>query len=103
MSGMFFWLMIWRVLNHRGRGADVRALVMLAIVSSFFTAFFEAGWIWAYHGYEPSGTLRNNFTLDLGVSPAFEMLALGLMIAVAAFIQQALRSRAVGVSARKIG
>ena len=43
MSGMLFWLMIWRMLNHRGRGADVRALVVLAIVSSLFTAFFEAG------------------------------------------------------------
>jgi methionine sulfoxide reductase heme-binding subunit len=103
MSGMFFWLMIWRALNRRGRGADVRALAVLAIVSSLFAAFFEAGWIWVYHGYEPAGTLRNNFTLDLGLSPAFEMLALGLLIAVAAFIQQALRSRAAGFKTRKVG
>jgi sulfoxide reductase heme-binding subunit YedZ len=103
MSGMFFWLMVWRVLNRRGLGADVKALAMLAVASCLFTVFFEAGWIWAYHGYAPSGTLRNNFTLDLGIAPAWQILALGLLIAVAAFTQQALRLRAAGLDARKIG
>jgi sulfoxide reductase heme-binding subunit YedZ len=103
MSGMFLWLMVWRVLNRRGRGTDVRVLAVLAVVASLFTALFEASWIWAYHGYAPSGTLRNNFTLDLGVAPAWQILALGLLIAVAAFTQQALRLRAAGQAARKIG
>jgi methionine sulfoxide reductase heme-binding subunit len=102
-SGMFFWLMVWRVLNRRGQGTDVRALALLAVAACFFTALFEAGWIWAYHGYEPLGTLRSNFSLDLGVSAAWRVLALGLLIAVAAFIRQALRPRAAGFEARKIG
>jgi sulfoxide reductase heme-binding subunit YedZ len=102
-SGMFFWLMVWRALNRRGLGADARALALLAVASCLFTAFFEAGWIWAYHGYEPAGTLRANFSLDLGVSAAWRVLALGLLIAAAAFIQQALRPRAGGFEARKIG
>jgi len=91
MSGMFFWFAIWRVLNRRGLGADARALAMLAVASWLFTAFFEAGWAWAYRGYEPTGTLGLNFTLALGISPAWQILALGLLIAVAAFTQQALR------------
>jgi sulfoxide reductase heme-binding subunit YedZ len=103
MSGMFFWLMVWRVLNRHGLGADVRALAMLAVASCLFTAFFEAGWAWAYRGYAPSGTLGINFSLALGVSPAWQMLALGLLIAVAVFIQQALRLRAAGFGVRKIG
>jgi hypothetical protein len=103
MSGMFFWLTVWRVLNRYGRGADARALAMLAVASCFFTVFFEAGWVWAYHGYKPSGTLRNNFTLDLGLAPAWQILALGLLIAVAAFTKRALRLRAAGFDARKIG
>ncbi len=103
MSGMFFWLTVWRVLNRRGRGGDARALAMLAVASCLFTAVFEAGWIWAYHGYEPSGTLRNNFTLDLGIPPAWQILALGLLIAAAAFTRQALRLSAAGLDARKIG
>ena len=103
MSGMFLWLMVWRVLNRRGLGTDVRALGILAVASCLFTAFFEASWIWAYHGYAPSGTLHNNFTLDLGISAAWQILALGLLIAVAVFIQQAFRLRAAGTDARKIG
>jgi len=103
MSGMFFWLMVWRALNRRGQGADVRTLAMLAVASCLFTAFLEAGWIWAYHGYAPSGTLGDNFTLDLGISPAWQILALGLLITFAAFTQQALRPRAERFDARKIG
>jgi hypothetical protein len=76
---------------------------LLAVASCVFTAVFEAGWIWAYHGYEPAGTLRANFSLDLGVSAAWRVLALGLLIAVAAFIQEALRPKAAGLEARKIG
>ncbi len=103
MSGMFLWLMVWRVLNRRGRGTDARALAVLAVASCLFTVFFEAGWLWAYHGYEPLRTLGNNFSLDLGIPPAWQILALGLLVAVAAFIQQALRLRAAGFDARKIG
>jgi sulfoxide reductase heme-binding subunit YedZ len=92
MSGMFFWLIGWRVLNRRGLGTDVMALAMLAVASCLFTAVFEAGWVWALHGYGPSGTLRNDFSLDLGVPPAWEVLALGLVVAAAAFARQAFRS-----------
>jgi methionine sulfoxide reductase heme-binding subunit len=102
-TGMFFWLMVWRVLNRRGQGADARVLALLAVASCAFTAVFEAAWIWAYHGYEPAGTLRANFSLDLGVSAAWRVLVLGLVIAAAAFAQQALRPRAADFEARKIG
>jgi sulfoxide reductase heme-binding subunit YedZ len=103
MSGMFFWLMVWRALRNRGQGTGAMALAMLAVASSLFTALLEAGWIWAYHGYEPIRTLVDNFTLVLGISPAWEVLALGLLIAVTASIQQALRRKAAGFDARKIG
>jgi methionine sulfoxide reductase heme-binding subunit len=96
LSGMFFWLIGWRVLNRRGLGTDVMALAMLAVASCIFTLFFEASWIWAIHGYGPAGTLRNDFSLDLGIPPAWELLALGLLIAGAAFARQSLRLRATG-------
>jgi sulfoxide reductase heme-binding subunit YedZ len=102
MSGMLFWLMVWRVLNRRGRGTDVRALAMLAVASCLFTALLEAAWIWAYHDYEPSGTLGNNFTLDLGVSPAWKILVFGLLIALAAAVRQAPRLEAASVDTREI-
>ena len=89
MSGMFFWLMTWRMLNRRGQGRDVRALVILAVVSCLFTALFEAAWIWAYHGYKPIETLADNFTMVLGVPPPWMVLVLGLLIAVASAMRPA--------------
>src|SRR5258708_4109543 len=73
-SGMFFGLVVWRVLTRRGRGTDASALALLAVATCLFTGFFEAAWIWGYHGYEPSETLRANFSLDLGVSAAWRVL-----------------------------
>jgi sulfoxide reductase heme-binding subunit YedZ len=89
MSGMFFWLMGWRLLNHHGQGTDVTALVMLALASCLFTTILEALWIWAYHGYALSQTFRNNFSLVLGIAPAWKILAFGLLIAFAAAVRQA--------------
>jgi sulfoxide reductase heme-binding subunit YedZ len=90
MSGMFFWLMGWRVLNRRGHGSDASALALLAVSASLFAALLEAGWLWAYHDYEPLGTLGNNLSLVLGVSPAWKVLILGLLIALGAASRQAL-------------
>jgi methionine sulfoxide reductase heme-binding subunit len=89
LTGMFFWLMGWRALDKRRLGADPRVLAALAIVSALFTALFEPVWVWAIHGYDPMFTLRNDFTLDLGVPPAWEILGLGLLIAAAAFARRA--------------
>jgi sulfoxide reductase heme-binding subunit YedZ len=100
-SGMFFWLMTWRALYRRGYGTDPKVLAMLAVASCLFTALLEAGWSWVYHGEEPLWTLGNNFSLVLGVSPAWKMLVLGLSIALAAAIRHAPRLRTAG--ARKVG
>ena len=43
------------------------------------------------------------FTLALGIPAALQVLALGLLIAVAVFTPQALRFGAAGFDARKIG
>jgi sulfoxide reductase heme-binding subunit YedZ len=102
-SGIFFWLMVWRVLNRRGHGANAGVLALLAAASCLFTALLEAGWIWAYHGYEMSEILVVCFTLALGIPAALQVLALGLLIAVAVFTQQTLRFEAAGFDARKIG
>jgi sulfoxide reductase heme-binding subunit YedZ len=100
--GMFFWLMSWRVLARRRLGADAFTLAILAVVSTLFTALLEAGWVWAYHGYEPAGTLGANFSLELGVPAAWKMLALGLAIALVAALRHVLRhKRSSGFAAHK--
>ena len=98
--GMFFWLMSWRLLARRRLGADGLALTALAVVSTLFTALLEASWVWAYHGYEPAGTLGANFSLELGVPAAWKMLVLGLAVALVAALRPA-RKRTPGFAAHE--
>src|SRR5262249_23703432 len=74
VTGIFFWLMLWRVLNRWRRGTDAMALTILAMASCVFTVLLEAGWNWAYHGDNPSWVFGNNFSLVLGISPAWKVL-----------------------------
>jgi sulfoxide reductase heme-binding subunit YedZ len=97
MSGLFFWLLVWRVLDRRGQGTNPWVLAALAVASCLFTALLEAGWIWVYHGFEPAGTLANNFSLDLGIAPAWKILALGFVIAAAAALRRGPRLAARGL------
>ena len=93
-SGIFVWLMGWRWLDRRRQGSDVLALVALTLASALFAALLEAGWLWAYHGYEPVGTFRGDFTLDLGVPPAWQVLGLGLAVATGVFLRNGLHRNA---------
>jgi sulfoxide reductase heme-binding subunit YedZ len=107
LSGIFFWLMAWRVLARRGRGTDARALAMLAVTSCLFTAFFEAAWLLGRRGYGLWETLGNNFNpamLEVGVPAAWQVLAFGLLFAFAAAGREAFRVRAASrLEARQIG
>lgn len=106
LCGLFLWLMMWRVLDRRRIGADARALAMLAVGSSVFTALFEAACLWARRGYEISETLANNFSLDaldLGVPAAWQVLAFGMLFALGAAARQVPRFWAAGLEARKAG
>jgi methionine sulfoxide reductase heme-binding subunit len=101
MSGIFFWLMVWRILNRHGYGAQGRALALLALASSLFTALLEVGWLWAYHDFEPLGTLENDFSLVPGLSPGWKILMLGLVIALGAASRQLWASREWALTAAK--
>jgi methionine sulfoxide reductase heme-binding subunit len=103
LSGMFFWLMAWRVLERRGQGTHGGALALLALVSCLFTAAFQVGCIWAFRGYALSEIFSIYFTSILGIPPAWTILALGLLIAVAGVIQETFRLKAAELGARKIG
>lgn len=109
LTGVFVWLMAWRVLDRYGKGVDPWALTMLAVGSSVVTALLEAGFLWGRRGYNPLETLGYNFTLtilDLGVPPAWQVLALGLLAALAAAVLASLRLprlRATRLEMRKAG
>jgi sulfoxide reductase heme-binding subunit YedZ len=88
VSGIFFWLMVWRVQHRRQRGTDPIALLLLALAACLFTASLEIAWTWIYHDDEPLWVLGNNFSLELGLSPAWKVLTLGILIAIAAAIRK---------------
>ncbi len=93
LSGMFFWLMTWRVLERRGHGTHAVALALLALASGLFTAAFEVGCIWMFRGYGLSEIFSIYFTTILGIPPAWIVLALGLLTMVAAVALQNLPLR----------
>jgi methionine sulfoxide reductase heme-binding subunit len=112
LTGIFVWLMAWRVLARYRLGADARALAPLAVASSLFTALLEAGFLWSRRGYDPLGTLYNNFNpamLEIGIPAAWQVLGLGLMFALGAFAVGAtagratLRVKAASVAAGQTG
>ena len=88
LAGMFFWLMIWRLLRRRGADTNAAILTVLAVATSLVTALLEAGWIWVYQGFDPVQTLSANFDLDIGISAAWYNLAFGLVIALLAAIRR---------------
>jgi sulfoxide reductase heme-binding subunit YedZ len=106
LTGIFVWLMVWRMLARYGLGADAKALTLLTAATCVLTALLEAGLLWGRRGYELSWTLSNNFslaTLDVGVPPAWQVLAFGLVFAFGAFGREAFRVRAVGAAPRQVG
>jgi sulfoxide reductase heme-binding subunit YedZ len=92
MSGMFFWLMVWRALGRRGLGANAAALALLAVATAAFTALLEVGCIWAFRDYQLAEIFSIYFTFILGVPPMWTNLAIGLAIAAAALALQGLRA-----------
>jgi methionine sulfoxide reductase heme-binding subunit len=107
LTALFVWLMAWRVLARYGLGTNAKALAMLAVASCLLAASLEAGFLWARRGFGVWDTLGVNFNLavlDFGVPPAWEVLALGLVVAVAATGREMLRARAERLEAgRKRG
>ncbi len=112
LSGIFVWLMAWRVLARYRLGADARALALLAVASCLFTALLEAGFLWSRRGYDPLETLDNNFNpamLEIGIPAAWQVLGFGLLFALGAVAvaaaagRAALRVKAASLAARQTG
>jgi methionine sulfoxide reductase heme-binding subunit len=103
LTGVFFWLMVWRVLARHGLGANIKALAMLAVASCLFAAFLEAGFMWGRRGFDVLGTLGYNLTLsilEVGYPPAWQVLAFGLLVALGAAGREVLRLKAARLAAR---
>ena len=103
LTAIFFWLMAWRVLARFGLGANARALAMLAVASCLVAAFLEAGFLWSRRSFDILETLGYNFTLAILDVAAWQVLALGLLVALGAAGREALRLKAPSLAARQAG
>jgi methionine sulfoxide reductase heme-binding subunit len=103
LSGLFFWLMTWRLLQRHGLGADVWALAALAVASSLFTAAFQVGAIWTFRDYALQEIFDIYFTSVLGIPPVWTVLAVGLLAAAAAGAQRMLQFGVSGLDVRRTG
>ena len=106
LTAIFFWLMVWRVLARYRLGANAKALAMLAVAACLVAAFLEAGFLWGRRGFDVLETLGYNFTLailDVAYPPAWQVLALGLLVALGAAGREALRLKAPSLAARQAG
>jgi hypothetical protein len=65
LSGIFFWLMAWRVLTQYGLGANAKAPAELASASCLCAAFLKAGFLWSRRGFDVLATLGYNLSLDI--------------------------------------
>jgi sulfoxide reductase heme-binding subunit YedZ len=102
LTAIFFWLMAWRVLARYGLGANAKALTTLALASCLVAAALEAGFLWSRRGFDALETLGYNLSLailDVGYPPAWQVLALGLLVALGAAAREALRLKARSIGA----
>jgi methionine sulfoxide reductase heme-binding subunit len=105
LAGIFFWLMVWRVLARYRLGANATALLTLAIVSCLFAAGLEAGFLWMRRGFDAVKTLGFNLSLailDVGYPPAWQVLAFGLAVVLAFAVREVFRWKAASIAARRV-
>ncbi len=90
MSGLFFWLMIWRHISWR-RGArkpvPIWASVTLALASGILTAFGEALYYWLKLGAPPARLLQATLAIDVAIRPAWWVLGITLALCIAGAIR----------------
>lgn len=91
MGGMFLWLMAWRVLARHGlmqRGfSSVMVLILLAALSAAASAGAEALYYHLRTGVDLSRILATNWTMGIGLRPAWAVGGAGLTVAVGAALR----------------
>lgn len=87
-SGLFVWLMAYRLWRARLGDPGIGGLITLAVVSALLTGAGETvGIAWTYHA-PPMVVVLAHFDLDVGIRPAWWVLSAGLAVAVAAAIRR---------------
>jgi sulfoxide reductase heme-binding subunit YedZ len=98
LSGIFFWLMAWRVLDRFKKGTSLPWLLGLAVGVTAFNLGFQVAWLYLYRGRSYLRTLTTEAIFDYSVpvvGPAWlPLLILGLTVPVlAAIFARPMRAR----------
>ena len=92
-AGIYFWLMLWRMLPA-GRDRGPIALLGLTAAAPVLTLATE--WLWyrfATH-IDPAKVINNEVNVDFGLHPAGQVLALGLLATAAMEVRRIALGRA---------
>jgi len=81
-SGLFAWLMLWRLLPA-GRDRDAGGIASLAATAGLATAALEFAWYGIAIRVDPWRVLHGELDVSFGFRPAAEVLALGSLVAMA--------------------
>ena len=95
MSGLYAWLVGWRVLDRwtkRGQTMPLWRLAALGIAACMLTALGEAAYWWVMRGVPVMRVLDSNFTTFLGVRPSWIVLGAGLVAVLAAAVRRLIPS-----------
>lgn len=82
VGGVFIWLMLWRTLPA-GRDRGPLAMFGLAFASGALTLALEWAWYRLATNVDPMRVLRGELDVSFGLQPAGQVLALGLLAALA--------------------
>lgn len=78
-AGLFFWLMLWRVLPPRPQRGYL-GLALLGVSATLATVVFEAAWYWLVNGRDPVVALLANLDPELVFRPAQKVLIASLLV-----------------------
>ena len=91
MSGLFFWLMGWRVLDWvapRGRTAPLWQVAALSLTAAVLTGLGEAGYYAILRNAPFWRIVEANFSTSIGVRPAWIVLGVSLLFTLAGWVRR---------------
>jgi len=88
-SGLFFWLMGYRIMARYGYKQGLVPLTVLSVAAAITTALAEAGWYgFMRPGVDAMRVLAANFDFGYMIRPAWWVLAAGLAVTAASEIRR---------------
>jgi sulfoxide reductase heme-binding subunit YedZ len=94
MTGLFVWLMGYRVVEGRRWPVNLVSLAVLSVLSALATAGIEAAWYAIGTGIQSSLVLAANLDFSNDIRPAWWVLAAGLLASLLCFVRSLVKARA---------